>query len=104
MAGYAIRIDTDQVAQIATDIENQNLNLKDELERSSQIVKRLASDKIWEGEAAEATCAAVEDFATRYFEKYQEVISQYVQFLRTNVEQGYLETEAQNTALADAFK
>ena len=104
MAGYAIRIDTDQVAQIATDIENQNVKLKDELEHSRQIVNRLTSEKIWEGEAAEATCSAVDDFANKYFEKYQEVISQYVQFLRTNVEQGYLETETQNTALADAFK
>lgn len=104
MAGYAIRIDIDQVSQIAADLENQNLKLTDELERSRQTVNRLTAENIWEGQAAEATCAAFNNFADKYFEKYHDVIDQYVRFLRNNIAQGYFETEAENSSYSDAFK
>ena len=38
------------------------------------------------------------------FQNYEDIITQYVQFLRTNIEQGYFDTETQNIGLADAFK
>ena len=88
MAGNNIRVNTDQVSE--------------ELTNSKATVDSLAS--VWEGEAAQATIQAFDDFAAKYFQNYEDIITQYVQFLRTNVEQGYFETETANTGLADAFK
>ena len=102
MAGNSIRVNTDQVAQIASDLEALNKRLTEELTTSKNTVDQLAN--IWEGEAARATISAFDEFAAKYFQNYEDIINQYVQFLRTNVENGYFETETQNIGLADAFK
>jgi len=102
MAGNSIRVNTDQVAQIATNLENLNKRLTEELTNSKATVDNLAN--IWEGEASQATISSFDEFAAKYFQNYEDVITQYVQFLRTNVDQGYFETETQNIGLADAFK
>ena len=102
MAGNSIRVNTDQVAQIASSIEGLNKRLTEELTNSKTTIDQLAN--IWEGEAAQATISSFDEFAAKYFQNYEDVITQYVQFLRTNVEQGYFETETQNISLADAFK
>ncbi|MEE0863273.1 MAG: WXG100 family type VII secretion target [Lachnospiraceae bacterium] len=102
MAGNSIKVNTDQVAQIATNIEKLNKQLTEELNSSKSTIDQLAN--IWEGEAAQTTISAFDEFATKYFQNYEDVITQYVQFLRTNVETGYFETETANISLADAFK
>lgn len=102
MAGNSIRVNTDQVAQIATNLENLNKRLTEELISSKNTIDSLAS--IWEGEAAQATISSFDEFANKYFQNYEDIITQYVSFLRTNVEQGYFETETANIGLADAFK
>lgn len=102
MAGNSIRVNTDQVAQIASNLESLNKRLTDELNNSKATVDQLAN--IWEGEAAQATISAFDEFAAKYFQNYEDVITQYVQFLRINVDAGYFETETANVGLADAFK
>lgn len=102
MAGNSIRVNTDQVAQIATNIEDLNKRLTEELTNSKATIDQLAN--IWEGEAAQATISSFDEFAAKYFQNYEDIITQYVQFLRTNIEQGYFDTETQNIGLADAFK
>lgn len=102
MAGNSIRVNTDQVAQIASNIEGLNKRLTEELTNSKATIDQLAN--IWEGEAAQATISSFDEFAAKYFQNYEDIITQYVQFLRTNVEQGYFDTETQNIGLADAFK
>ena len=102
MAGNSIKVSTDQVGQIATNLENLNKRLTEELTNSKATVDQLAN--IWEGEAAQATISSFDEFAAKYFQNYEDVITQYVQFLRTNIEQGYFDTETQNIGLADAFK
>ena len=102
MAGNSIRVNTDQVAQIASNLERLNKRLTEELTNSKATVDQLGN--IWEGEAAQATISSFDDFAAKFFQNYEDVITQYVQFLRTNIEQGYFETETQNVGLADAFK
>lgn len=102
MAGNSIRVNTDQVAQIASNIETLNKRLSEELTNSKQTVDNLAN--VWEGEASRATISSFDEFAAKYFQNYEDVITQYVQFLRTNIEQGYFDTETQNIGLADAFK
>ncbi len=102
MPGNSIRVNTDQVAQIATNIENLNKRLTEELTNSKATIDQLAN--VWEGEAAQATISSFDEFAAKYFQNYEDILNQYVHFLRTNVEQGYFETETQNIGLADAFK
>lgn len=102
MAGNSIRVNTDQVAQIASNIEGLNKRLTEELTNSKTTIDQLAN--VWEGEAAQATISSFDEFAAKYFQNYEDVITQYVQFLRTNIEQGYFDTETQNIGLADAFK
>ena len=92
MAGNSIRVNTDQVAQIATNIENLNKRLTEELTNSKAIIDNLS--KIFQGEAAEATISNYDEFAAKYFQKYEDVITQYVNFLRVNVESGYFDAIA----------
>lgn len=101
MAGNSIKISTDQVLQIAGNIENLNKRLTEELNNSKVTVNQLAN--IWEGEAAQATISSFDEFSSKYFQNYEDIITQYVKFLRS-VAQGYEDTEAQNIGLADAFK
>lgn len=100
MAGQ-IRVNTDQVAQIATNIENLNKRLNEELTESQNTIKSLSNT--WEGEASQATISSFDQFAAKYFQNYYDIIDNYVKFLRTNVDQGYFETESANTNLSDAF-
>ena len=102
MAGNSIRVNTDQVAQIASNIESLNKRLTEELTNAKATIDQLAN--VWEGEAAQATISSFDEFAAKYFQNYEDIITQYVQFLRTNIEQGYFDTETQNIGLADAFK
>lgn len=102
MAGNSIRVNTDQVAQIASRLESLNKQLREKLEESKRTVDNLKN--IWQGEASQATISAFDSFAAQYFQNYEDVIAQYVSFLRTHVEQGYFETETANIGLADAFK
>lgn len=101
MAG-TIKISTDQVEAIATSVDNSNKKLKATLEESQSAMKCLNST--WQGEAAQATVAAYDSFAAKYFQNYHDVIDSYVKFLRQNVSADYQATETANTNLADAFK
>jgi WXG100 family type VII secretion target len=101
MAGN-IRVSTDQVAQIASSIENLNQRLSEELKNSQNTVQNLSN--YWEGEASQATIASYDEFASKYFQKYYDIIDNYVKFLRINVDQAYVETETHNINLADQFK
>lgn len=101
MAGH-IRVDTGQVNQIASTIETLNKRLREELENSKKTILNLGNT--WEGEASQATIDSYNSFSNQYFQTYEDILNQYVTFLRTNVEQGYFETESANTNLADAFK
>ena len=101
MAG-TIKISTDQVEAIATSVDNSNKKLKATLEESQSAMKSLNST--WQGEAAQATVAAYDSFAAKYFQNYHDVIDSYVKFLRQNVSADYQATETAITNLADAFK
>lgn len=101
MAG-TIKISSDQVEAIATNLENNNNKLKTTLEESQTSIKSLSST--WQGEASQATISAYDSFAANYFETYYDVIKAYVQFLRQNVSADYQSTETANISLAEAFK
>lgn len=102
MAGNSIRINTEQVNSIATDLENLNVQLEETLNNSKTTIDNLQN--VWSGEAAQATISSYDEFAGKYFQNYKDIIQQYVTFLRQNVAAGYFETESANIGLADAFK
>lgn len=101
MAGQ-IKVNTDQVAQIAANIENLNKRLSEELQAGKTVIDNLAGS--WEGDAAKETISSFDEFASKYFQNFEDIIAQYVKFLRVNVEQAYVETETANISLADVFK
>lgn len=102
MANGMIKVNTDQVTQIASEIDSLNKQLLDELEKCKSTLNNLAN--VWTGEASNATREAFNSFANTYFQNYHDIIDQYVKFLKENVAQGYFETESSNVSLADSFK
>jgi WXG100 family type VII secretion target len=101
MAG-TIKVNTAQVAEIAQTLEGINHKLTDELNNSKETIKNLKNT--WEGEGADATVAAYEEFSAKYFQQYYDIIVSYVDFLRKNVDSGYFETETTVMNLSDQFK
>ena len=102
MAMTGITIDTNEVLAIASKIESENNQLRDLLNDSKSTIDGLSS--FWTGKAADETRASYDSFANKFFQQYQDVLQQYVTFLRRNVAEQYQETENVNTQLADAFK
>lgn len=94
-------LDSEQVNNIATSIESDNKKLKELLDDSKTEIDKLAT--YWEGDASDATRAAYDAFATKYFQVYYDVLNQYVTFLRTNVADQYESTEKTNVSLAEQF-
>ena len=97
-----ITLDTEQVLSIATQIENDNNQLKELLENTKQTIDSLSAT--WTGQAADETRASYTEFSNKFFQQYYDVLEQYVKFLRTNVSEQYSQTEQANKTLADAFK
>ena len=102
MAMTSISIDSNEVLAIASRIESDNNQLRDLLNESKATVDGLAS--VFTGKASDDTRASYDSFANKFFQQYQDVLNQYVIFLRRNVAEQYGETENINTQLADAFK
>jgi len=102
MAMTGITIDTNEVLAIAGRIENDNLKLRELLDNSKARIDGLTA--YWQGQAANSTQESYAFFAGQFFQKYQDILQQYVTFLRRNVAEQYTETETVNTQLSDAFK
>ena len=102
MAMTGITFDANEVLAIASRIESDNQQLRELLNDSKATVDSLAS--YWTGKAADETRASYESFAGKFFQQYQDILNQYVVFLRRNVAEQYTETENINTQLADVFK
>lgn len=97
-----ITLDTEQVLSIASQIENDNNQLKELLENTKQTIDSLSAT--WTGQAADETYTSYAEFSNKYFQQYYDVLEQYVKFLRINVSEQYSQTEQANKTLADAFK
>ena len=97
-----ITLDSEQVLAIASQIENDNIQLQELLNKSKATLDSLSST--WTGQAAEETRSSYEAFAGKYFQTYYDILDQYVKFLRNNVAEQYTQAEQINIKLADAFK
>ncbi|MBR6222589.1 MAG: WXG100 family type VII secretion target [Lachnospiraceae bacterium] len=100
--GNSITVNTDQVKSIADKMDEINKKLREELDKTKVTIDGLAN--IWQSEAARATIDSYDKFAQNYFQLYEDVMKQYSNFLRTNVQQGYESIENDNIRLADVFK
>lgn len=102
MAGTRITVDEAQVLAIASQLEKDNLALKDLIGRSEAQINSLGNS--WTGQAAEETRRAYKEFSDKFKQMYYDVIDQYAKFLRSNVAESYSAHEQANVRLADAFK
>ena len=102
MASGTIRINTEEVRAIAGEIERINGQLREQLELGKKQINSLGNT--WTGKAAEDTRASFDSFSGKYFQTYEDIIQQYVTFLRRNVAEGYDQTESANVSLSEAFK
>ncbi len=102
MASGTIKINTEEVRAIATEIERINGQLKEQLDLSKKQIDNLGNT--WTGKAADDTRNEFNGFSAKFFQTYYDVIQQYVTFLRRNVAEGYDQTETANASLSEAFK
>lgn len=102
MAGNNTRINTEEIMQIASNIEKLNNELNEKLEESKSTIEGLTN--IYQGEAAENTISSYNTFASKYFQTYKDILQNYVKFLRTNVAEDYVKVETKNIQLSESFK
>ena len=93
-----LKIDTGAIRSTASNIASQNSRLEETLLSCQQTVKSLSGS--WTGSAADATIAAFDSFAAKYFSQYKEMLDQYVKFLNNAAGEGYEQTEQQVTSKA----
>jgi len=101
MAGE-IRVNTDLVNIAAKNINNYNGNIKVAFDSLNKVMTSLGD--YWDGNVGENAETAFTGIRNAFSEERFSVMENYVVFLHTQVEQGYIETETTNTKLADAFK
>lgn len=94
-----LKIDTAAIRNTASTIANQNNRLEETLLNCQQAVHSLSG--AWTGAAAEATIAAFDSFAAKYFAQYKEMLDEYVKFLNNAAGEGYEITEQQAIRKAD---
>ena len=98
MAGR-MTIDSGEVLATASRINQLNDELNDLLLDTQKRIHLLGNS--FTGEAADATIAAFDGFAAKYFASYYEMLQRYVQFLRTSGAEGYSQTQKKNVGLAN---
>ncbi|MBS7576546.1 MULTISPECIES: WXG100 family type VII secretion target [unclassified Enterococcus] len=96
-----MQVNTGQVNEIAGKIEGLNKQMLSLLEDSQQQMNQLADT--WNGQAAESTIGAYNQFSKRYFQSYHDILASYVLFLRNNVAQSYEAIETENINLSETL-
>lgn len=94
-----LKINTAAIRETASTIATQNNRLEETLLTCQQTVRSLSGS--WTGTASEATIAAFDSFAAKYFSQYKEMLDQYVKFLNNAAGAGYEETEQRVARKAD---
>ena len=70
-----LRIDTAAIRDTASTIATQNDRLEQTLLACQQTVRSLSGS--WTGAASEATIAAFDSFAAKYFSQYKKLLDEY---------------------------
>lgn len=97
-----IKVNTDTVDSVAQNIRNINNDIRDLISPVESAIKTL--DNSWDGGASTSAISKFNSIKNTYCDNRYKVIENYVNFLLQQVGEGYVQTEAANTSLADAFK
>ena len=97
-----LKVNSQQVIGVANKIKGINGQIKDEFRSAQNAVTRL--DNVWDGAAASNAISKFNAIRNAYCDARYNVVDNFVAFLYEQVGEGYAQTEAANTSLADAFK
>lgn len=102
MAGNRLKVNTDQVVSTANKIKNINDKINKEFEAVEKAIRTL--DNYWESPAASTAIEKFSSIKDSFYDARYAAVNNYVNFLLTQVGEGYVQTEDKNKSLADAFK
>ena len=94
-----LKIDTAAIESAAATIQALNESLESTLKESQSNVQSLSG--VWSGAAADATISSYNSFASKYFEDYNQLLNDYVVFLRQVAVGNYEQVETQNTSMSE---
>lgn len=100
MAGE-ITVNTAQVAATGISIQTKNTTFKDTLEKAKTSVDSLKNS--WQSPSADSIIPIFNVLAGKHFDNSYDTVNRYTEFLKTNIAQGYDQTETANILLADEF-
>lgn len=97
-----IKVNTENVQYIATEMENKNKEIKDliiDIENSVNSLNQECS-----GQGVTNLVSMFNKIKNNCIEIQYNIINDYVKVLQNPISKGYEETEIKNISLADAFK
>lgn len=97
-----VQINTGLVLDVATNISNENLSLKNSYDDIDKIISNLK--KNWSGSACDLCCKKADYIKTQFKDARYAVVEDFVKFMRLQVGEGYETTETVISSAADAFK
>ncbi len=97
-----MKVNTEEVMLLASDVEAVNNNITDALEKVSAAMKSLNNS--WSGAAAEKVISRFNEINNNCIEIQRAAVTDYVNFLKVRVSSGYEQIETSNVSLSDAFK
>lgn len=97
-----LKISTDAAVVAANNIKSCNTQMRDKFSTMQNAITKL--DSSWDGSAATATISKFNEIKANYHEARYNVLDNYVNFLLSQVDEGYTQTENANISLAERFK
>jgi len=98
----SIKVNTDIVRTCSDNIRNINNKMRDDFADVEQAMSNL--DSVWDGSAAANAISKFNAMKSSYCDARYTVLDNYVNFLLTQIGEGYESTENTNVSLAEAFK
>ena len=97
-----IKVNTDVVVSVANNVHKINNDVRDQIPSVETAIRTLNNS--WEGSVATQAMDTFNSIKNAYCDSHYKVIENFVNFLLTQVGEGYTQTETANLSLADAFK
>ena len=95
-------INPEEIEATAQSIKTQNNKIRETLENTASAIRSLQST--WTGEAAEETQQAYKQFADRYFDRYEQILNDYVEFLQDTAAEEWRKTNLNAKKQADNIR
>lgn len=98
----SIKVNTEAVCRAADKIDNINKKIKSEFSDVEKELKRINS--YWDGSASDHAINELHEIINKFNPARYKVMNTYVLFMHSQIDDGYVQTERDNTSLAEAFK